>query len=146
VLTRGESGMSSYEFDRVDRDNDGVLTLKEWSYSNSNGSTENDQFDVLDRNNDGYVSRYEWNGDRDVFDRMDRDNDGRLSRGEFDRRSSGGGFLGSILGRVEDTRFNELDTNNDGMLRPSEWRGSMADFNRLDTNDDGVLTVWEFNR
>jgi Ca2+-binding EF-hand superfamily protein len=142
VLTRGESRLSSYEFDRADVNNDGVLTLKE--YANTT-SSENDQFDVLDRNNDGTVSRWEWNGNRDDFDRMDRNGDGVLSRSEFDRRSSGG-FLGSILGRVEDTRFNELDVNNDGVVSPSEWRGSRGEFDRLDTNDDGVLNAYEFTR
>jgi Ca2+-binding EF-hand superfamily protein len=140
LLSRSESGLNSWEFDRVDEDNDGVLTLKEYRQVSAVG----DQFDVLDRNNDGYVSRWEWNGDRDDFDRMDRDNDGVLSRSEYDRRS--GGFLGSILGRVEDVRFNEMDVNNDGVLRPSEWHGSMGEFDRLDANNDGVVTLFEFTR
>ena len=143
VLSRSESRMSSYEFDRADVNNDGVLTLKE--YSNTNTTSDNDQFDVLDRNNDGTVSRWEWNGNRDDFDRMDRNGDGVLSRSEFDRRSSGG-FLGSILGRVEDVRFNDLDLNNDGVLTTSEWRGSRSEFDRLDTNNDGVLNAYEFTR
>jgi Ca2+-binding EF-hand superfamily protein len=144
VLTRSESRMGYSEFDRADLNNDGVLTLKE--YSNTSNVSGNDQFDVLDRNNDGLVSRWEWNGNRDDFDRMDRNGDGVLSRSEFDRRSSGGGFLGSILGRVEDTRFNDLDVNNDGVLTSSEWRGPRSEFERLDTNNDGVLDVYEFTR
>jgi len=138
VLTRNESRLSTSEFDRADVDNDGVLTLKEYS-----NTTDNDQFDVLDRNNDGMVSRWEWNGNRDDFDRMDGNGDGVLSRSEFDRRSSGG-FLGSILGRVEDVRFNDLDLNNDGVLTSSEWRGSMSEFDRLDRNNDGVVSFREY--
>ena len=100
VLTRGESRMSSSEFDRADVNNDGVLTLKEYRQVSDGGV--GDQFDTLDRNNDGRISRWEWNGNRDDFDRMDRDNDGVLTRSEYERRS--GGFLGGILGRVEDER------------------------------------------
>ncbi len=141
VLSRNESRLSSYEFDRADVNNDDVLTLKEYS----NTTNDNDQFDVLDRNNDGMVSRSEWNGNRDDFDRMDRNGDSVLSRSEFDRRSSGG-FLGSILGRVEDVRFNDLDLNNDGVVTSSEWRGSRSEFDRLDRNNDGVVSLIEYSR
>lgn len=144
VLSRWESGLGPREFERADDDNDDVLTLKEYRQVTARSEV-GDQFDALDRNNDGEISRWEWNGDRDDFDRMDRNDDGVLSRSEYNRRSSGG-FLGSILGRVEDTRFNELDVNNDGVLSPSEWRGSMGEFDRLDTNNDGVLNVYEFTR
>jgi len=65
------------------------------------------------------------------------------SRSEFDRRSSGG-FLSSILGRVEDVRFNDLDLNNDGVLSSSEWRGSMSEFDRLDRNNDRVVSLSEY--
>lgn len=142
LLTRWESGLGPDDFKRADDDNDGVLTLKEYRQVSEVG----DQFTMLDRNNDGRISRWEWNGDRDDFDRMDRNDDGVLVRSEYDRRTSGGGFLGSILGRVEDVRFNEMDVNNDGILRPNEWRGSMVEFDRLDTNNDGVLNVYEFTR
>jgi Ca2+-binding EF-hand superfamily protein len=137
VLSRGESRMSSSEFNRADLNRDGVLTLKEFA---SGGES----FDLLDRNNDGVISSWEWQGDRGAFDRLDRNNDRVLTRNEYDNQSVG--FFGSILGRVEDRRFRDLDVNNDGVIRPSEWRGSMTDFDRMDLNRDGVITLSEFNR
>jgi hypothetical protein len=43
-------------------------------------------------------------------------------------------------------RFNALDTNNDGVISPAEWRGDRAAFDRLDRNNDGVLSRTEFSR
>jgi Ca2+-binding EF-hand superfamily protein len=137
VLSQREASMSSSEFSRLDVNRDGVLTLKEFTRVGQS-------FDLLDRNNDGVVSSWEWQGDRGAFDRLDRNNDRVLTRNEYDNQSVG--FFGSILGRVEDRRFRDLDVNNDGVIRPSEWRGSMTDFDRMDLNRDGVITINEFNR
>lgn len=41
------------------------------------------RFDRLDRNDDGVISREEWDGDRATFDRLDRNDDGVISRREF---------------------------------------------------------------
>lgn len=43
-------------------------------------------------------------------------------------------------------RFNELDTNNDGVISMGEWRGDRAAFDRLDRNNDGVISRTEFSR
>jgi Ca2+-binding EF-hand superfamily protein len=42
--------------------------------------------------------------------------------------------------RRANTRFAEMDTNNDGVVARSEWRGSEASFKVHDWNDDGVLS------
>ncbi|HET7711703.1 MAG TPA: hypothetical protein VFL80_07210 [Thermoanaerobaculia bacterium] len=38
------------------------------------------------------------------------------------------------------------DTNNDGVVSRSEWRGDSASFDRLDSNRDGVLSGAEVSR
>src|SRR5262245_36823487 len=41
-------------------------------------------------------------------------------------------------------RFRDLDTDNDGVITRSEWRGSMATFRIYDRNGDGVVSRAEF--
>lgn len=43
------------------------------------------RFDRLDTNNDGVISRAEWSGDQRTFDRLDRNDDGVISRREYRR-------------------------------------------------------------
>ena len=43
------------------------------------------RFDRLDVNDDGVISRSEWRGDRATFDRLDRNDDGVISRREYNR-------------------------------------------------------------
>jgi Ca2+-binding EF-hand superfamily protein len=43
-------------------------------------------FDRLDRNDDGVISRSEWPRSQDEFDRLDRNDDGRITRREFASR------------------------------------------------------------
>jgi hypothetical protein len=40
----------------------------------------------------------------------------------------------------EDDEFTRLDANDDGVVTPDEWRGSLRVFRRRDFNADGVLT------
>ena len=48
----------------------------------------------------------------------------------------------SHKGRSAEQReqLRQLDTNKDGVISRSEWRGDAAKFDRLDTNHDGVLS------
>lgn len=41
-------------------------------------------------------------------------------------------------------RFRDLDTDNDGVITRSEWRGSMVTFRQYDQNRDGVISRAEF--
>jgi hypothetical protein len=45
-----------------------------------------------------------------------------------------------------DRRFDQLDTDDDGVIEPHEWPGDKATFNRLDRDDDGVISRGEFSR
>jgi hypothetical protein len=47
------------------------------------GDRENNRFDRLDRNDDGRISLEEWPGRRAAFERLDRNDDGFLSRDEL---------------------------------------------------------------
>jgi hypothetical protein len=49
-------------------------------------------------------------------------------------------------GRNDDRRaeFQNLDTNNDGIISRNEWRGSRAAFLDEDVNNDGVITRREY--
>ena len=49
-----------------------------------------DRFDRLDRNDDGILSLAEWPGRRDVFERLDTDDNGVLTRQELEDGHSGG--------------------------------------------------------
>jgi hypothetical protein len=56
----------------MDRDRDGVITLREWLYANLPG---------LDRNGDGTIQRSEWQA---AFDQQDPNRDGAITRRELD--------------------------------------------------------------
>jgi EF hand domain-containing protein len=49
-------------------------------------------------------------------------------------------------GTNQDRRFNEMDSNHDGVISLGEWRGDRATFDRLDRNNNGVLSRDEFSR
>jgi hypothetical protein len=48
--------------------------------------------------------------------------------------------------RVTNTRFRNMDRNNDGMVTRSEWRGNARSFANQDWNNDGVLSGREVRR
>ena len=147
-LSRSEARMRSADFSRSDVDRNGVLTVNEYvnapvSYGGG------DQFDVMDRNNDGVVSSREWRGHYDTFRRLDRNRDKVLTRNEYMNQRVGllDSVLGGLSGGgVEDRRFRELDENNDGIISSWEWQGDTYEFERLDSNNDGVVSLSEFIR
>ena len=79
--------------DRLDRDKDGYVSLREYDESRNIGTTwspragirEQQRFQNLDRNRDNRLTRPEWTGGP--------------------------------------TRFQQLDRNRDGVISPNEWRG-----------------------
>lgn len=118
-------------FDRLDRNNDRVVTAAEFRTPPA-ADNRQARFDQLDRNNDRAVSRREWTGDNETFKILDQNNDSQLTRNEYMS-------TGQIV-----TRFQNLDNNRDGWLSRQEWRVSPATFNRLDRNRDRRLSRDEF--
>jgi Ca2+-binding EF-hand superfamily protein len=102
----------------------------------------NMKYKGVDRNNDGVVTRDEWRGNCDQsFDNNDWNGDGALSGDEVTpgaRRPQGAGASADP--------FRALDRNNNGVISPSEWTGTMQDFNRLDQDHNGNLSVEEFHQ
>jgi Ca2+-binding EF-hand superfamily protein len=92
------------------------------------------RFQGMDRNGDGVITRDEWNGNDRSFQNQDWNGDGKLS-GEEVRV---GGRREAAQNRTD--RFSDLDTNKDGRLSRTEWRGGAALFDVLDTDRDGILT------
>jgi hypothetical protein len=71
------------EFNRLDRNRDGVLTRFEVVGSTASLDTY-DQFQNLDYDRNGSLSRAEWHWSNATFASRDRNRDGMLSRQEFD--------------------------------------------------------------
>lgn len=109
---------------------------RDWDDENDPWS---DRFGRLDRNDDGYLSLSEWPRDQRLFDRLDLNNDDRLSRSELqeladdrrDRREerfetldeNGDGRLSRAEWPGQTDGFARLDRNNDGFLSLREWLG-----------------------
>jgi Ca2+-binding EF-hand superfamily protein len=110
------------------------------------------RFDRLDANNDGVITRAEAAGSPQVaksFDRADRNNDGKLSRAEY--RSAfvkkEQKPVNTAAQRDRDPGFNALDRNNDGYLTRAEAARNPdleRQFKAADTNNDGKLNRAEY--
>ena len=86
-----------------------------------------------DQDNDGRISRSEWQRNEQAFDWMDAGKDGFLTKEEL--RSAAREFP-----EKRGSRLREMDTDADGNISRSEWKGKEEIFNRLDANKDGMLT------
>jgi Ca2+-binding EF-hand superfamily protein len=114
---RPGNGGQQDEFDRLDTNDDGRISLSEWAGDRT-------LFDRLDRNDDGFLSRDEWKnrgngGNGDEFDRLDINDDGRISLSEWPGNPA---------------LFDRLDRNDDGFLSRDEFKRS--DDDRDDDDDD----------
>lgn len=149
-------------FDRLDTNDDGVVTGAEWrgDWDGFVRLDENDdfllsrdefllqeregergleeRFERLDEDRDGRLSRGEVRWNRDVFDLLDGNDDGSVSRDEFFERA----------GREQDRhgQFHALDEDRDGRLSASEWRGGPELFGWFDVDRDGYVSLDEFLR
>lgn len=145
VLTRREWRGSTAEFHRRDLNGDGVLTAAEFAnvpgVAGTVGVTPeiDRQFHDMDRNRDGATSQSEWRGTTSEFNRRDLNGDRTLDLSEFAGVVGTAGVTPGIQ-----RRFDRLDRNDDGVISRREWRSSAVQFRRRDLNGDGVLDLAEF--
>src|SRR6185503_15448220 len=66
AIARGEWRGDRVTFDRLDRNNDGVVRWEEYANPPATGSVDA-TFDAIDRNNDRVITRGEWQVDRATF-------------------------------------------------------------------------------
>lgn len=159
-------------FEALDRNNDGRITRDEWNGNdrsfrnhdwNGDGVLSGDEvrsgarrnaevadhrpnrfernlswtqanFNSFDHNRDGRLSANEWHFDLETFRRIDRNRDDVISLQEF---------VGEGWDDMRDSRFDDLDWNNNGRVERSEWFGGADEFTWLDRNRDGVLSRFE---
>jgi len=95
----------------------------------------------LDRNGDGVITRAEWRGSAQAFANADWNSDGILSGNEVrpnaaqpTRRTA------DPVAQQRATRFQALDSDNDGLLARWEWPDTWQSFTALDQNGDDILT------
>src|SRR5262249_52261052 len=113
VLTRCEWVGERLAFDRVDRNQDGRVTVDEDlnPLPVSSASWMESRFEQRDRNRDGVLTRNEWRNENVSFDRADRNRDGVVTLREY------------LVAPVVDTgtptlrqRFYSLDRNRNGSI------------------------------
>ena len=120
-------------FDRLDVNHDRLLTRAEWRQAFDNRVPSG--WNAMDRNGDGVISRDEWTGTQAEFDRLNTNGDRVLSPAEL--RNSGMWTHGR--GNAN-KRFRGMDRNGDGVITRDEWRGNDQSFRKHDLNGDNVLS------
>jgi Ca2+-binding EF-hand superfamily protein len=133
-VSRGEWRNEPLSFARVDLNNDGIVSFREyWDRGLADDDYSwGDRFRSYDRNGDNLVTRSEWAGDTDTFNVLDVSRNGRLERAEINNPS---GLR---------ARFRVLDTNRDGWVELREWRASRTSFDFFDRDNDGRLSDQEY--
>jgi hypothetical protein len=140
------------EVRKLDKNASGVVEGYEWPYNrevfhnldtDANSVLSADEFrnissatlKQLDRNGNGRLEPDEWPGGYAELSDLDADRDGRVSSKEYIER-------GSEWQRRR--RFNNWDTNRNGMIDAAEWQSAPQLFRRLDANRDSQVTWEEF--
>jgi len=99
---------------------------------------------AMDKNGDGKISRDEWKGTSEVFNRLDANHDGVITSDERPQIGNPQRTAGTQQGtRPQPPATQTKDTNHDGQIEKSEWKGRPAVFNRLDANHDGSIQKGE---
>ncbi len=93
-----------------------------------------ERFTAMDANGDGKVSQSEWKGPEQVFPKLDQNHDGSITSDELANRS---------FERKPGSRVQQMDTDGDGQVSASEWKGPEFAFSRLDANRDEKLSQEE---
>jgi|RhiMetdeSRZDD1v2_1073273.scaffolds.fasta_scaffold447602_2 Ca2+-binding EF-hand superfamily protein len=119
--------------------------------------TKKSRFDRLDANNDGVITRAEAVGSPTVlkdFDRADKNNDGKITRAEYRaafpvkaKATDAKSKPAKSSANDRDPGFNALDRNNDGYITRAEARGNphlAKNFKAADRNNDGKLNRAEY--
>lgn len=117
-------------------------------------------FDRQDRNQDGVITEDDiLNAQKERFKMADGNNDGALSREEFDLAKDGGPKSRVNRPRSDDSRpdrirrdqrsvsFDTLDRDSDGVLSLIEFADpALRRFDSMDPNRDGQITQAEFTQ
>jgi len=116
-------------FHRLDTDGNSVLSADELKNLPSVAQQE------LDQNASGRAGANSGRSTYAEFDRLDTNRDGRITADEYAER-------GAEWQRRQ--RFDEWDTNHNGVIDRSEWSVAPELLRRLDTNRDSRVTWEEF--
>ena len=81
------------------------------------------------------MDRDEWSGGFADFSDLHNGRDGSVSSREYYER-------GGEWRRKQ--RFDAIDTNRDGIIQSTEWKGDAKLFHRLDTDHDSQISLQEF--
>lgn len=124
--TTSSSEVIAPRFQGMDRNNDGVITRREWQGTNAafatldvnndnrlsgdevraeargrgRGRTADYDFEALDTNNNNRIERREWQARLEQFDRLDVNGDNFLTRAEVEGTATGVGTSGRFFGRA----------------------------------------------
>jgi Ca2+-binding EF-hand superfamily protein len=126
-------------------------------------------FERIDRDGDGRLSVRELRQMPRLLEQLDADGDGYLARDEIPRRYKGTFDLGSSAGGPGGARaivfragmggpapapaktkgpvwFRKMDRNRDGDVSRREWLGTDEEFRAIDTDGDGLISLQEAER
>ncbi len=120
-------------FDRLDSDNDGVLTPDEFRNPDAPGVGMGRGLQIMDSNQDGQISKEEFRGSDTLFGTLDQNEDGVIDETEIARPP-----LRFDRAPLVEGLFKRLDANEDGLLDATELQGK-AMILEADTNDDQKL-------
>ncbi len=153
-------GRHQLDFEAIDKNADGFLTLEEV------GVARDQKFDEIDTNQDGSLSEDEMKVHRDArhaawlesrgerskaaFERMDTDKNGAISPAELNaamekRDENRKRRHGKSGGRIHQGFMKHIDSNADGKITKAELTGAYTTriFERLDTNKDSRISKAE---
>jgi Ca2+-binding EF-hand superfamily protein len=137
-------------FDRLDANQDGVLTPDELTRGRRNAPPGGRSISRMDTNGDGQISADEFRAAHpqapaDLFTKLDTNKDGQLSPDELR------GMRAQAAAAMRQRLVERLDTDHNGSVSLAELQAARPgvtaeQFNRLDRNGDGQLTADELPR